>query len=81
MSEQNFNALVSSIQDQISKILTTVERLIVKQDYTDQAINELKSSVNEIKEKPAKRWETSVMFVVTTVIGLVLGYLIKGSFS
>lgn len=79
MSEQNFNALIQPIQEQISKILQIVERLTVKQDYTDNAISELKTSVNELKDKPAKRWETAVMFVVTTLIGLAFGYLIKGS--
>ncbi len=79
MSEQNFNALIQPIQDQISKILQIVERLTVKQDYTDQAINELKTSVNEIKDKPAKRWETVVMFIVTTLIGLAIGYLINNA--
>ena len=75
MSEQNFSALVSSIQDQISKILQTVERLVVKQDYTDQAICELKTSVNEIKDKPAKRWELAVGTIITGVIGIFVGFI------
>ena len=73
MSEQNFNALIQPIQEQISKILQIVERLTVKQDYTDNAISELKTSVNEIKDKPAKRWETVVGSIITGIIGIFIG--------
>ena len=75
MSEQNFSALIQPIQDQISKILQIVERLTVKQDYTDQEIKELKSSVNEIKDKPAKRWETVVGSIITGIVGIFIGVI------
>lgn len=75
MSEQNFSALIQPIQDQISKILQIVERLTVKQDYTDQAINEMKSSINEIKEKPSKRWDKVVETIIVGLVGIFIGFI------
>lgn len=75
MSEQNFSALIQPIQDQISKILQIVERLTVKQDYTDQAIIEIKSSINEIKEKPSKRWDKVVETIIVGVVGIFIGFI------
>ena len=75
MSEQNFSALIQPIQDQISKILQIVERLTVKQDYTDQAINEMKTSINEIKEKPSRRWDKVVETVIVGIVGIFIGFI------
>lgn len=75
MSEQNFSALIQPIQEQISKILQIVERLTVKQDYTDQEIKELKTSVNEIKDKPSKRWDKVVETIIVGLVGIFIGFI------
>ena len=41
--------------------------------------NDIKSTVTELKEKPAKRWDSITLTVITTIISLILGGVI-GSF-
>lgn len=80
MAESSIGAILqtlSAMQEQISKILTVCERLTVRQDFTEQAISEIKEDVNELKGKPGKRWEVVVTAFLTTIVGLIIGaYLI-----
>ena len=41
--------------------------------------NDIKSTVTELKEKPAKRWDNISLTVITTIISLIIGGII-GSF-
>lgn len=43
-------------------------------------MTEVKTSVTEIKEKPSKRWETVIACILTTVVGGIIGAIIKGMF-
>ncbi len=38
-------------------------------------IEKLTLKVNELIEKPGKRWETTVSYVLTVILSLVAGYL------
>lgn len=40
-----------------------------------QLITEIKTSVNELKDKPSKKWDNMSSYVATSVIGLILGYV------
>lgn len=80
MAESSVGAILqtlSQMQEQISKILTVCERLTVRQDYTDQEIGELKTVVNELKDKPAKRWEGIVTAILSAIVAaLVAAYFV-----
>ena len=80
MAESSVGAILqtlSQMQEQISKILTVCERLTVRQDYTDQEIGELKTVVNELKDKPAKRWEGLVTAILSAIVAaLVAAYFV-----
>lgn len=39
--------------------------------------NEIKSSVTDLKEKPAKRWDSITLGAITSIVGLILGYIIN----
>lgn len=68
---------LSTMQEQISKILTVCERLTVRQDFTEQQISEIKEDVNELKGKPGKRWDGMVTAFLAAVIGvLVTAYFV-----
>ena len=41
-------------------------------------LNEVKADVKELKDKPARRWESVVASVITGVVGIVLGLLFRG---
>ena len=75
MAESSVGAILqtlSQMQEQISKILTVCERLTVRQDYTDQEIGELKTVVNELKDKPAKRWEGVVTAILSAIVAAIV---------
>lgn len=40
-------------------------------------ISEVKTALNELKDKPAKKWDSISTYITTTIIGAVLGFLLK----
>lgn len=38
---------------------------------------EVKGAVNEIKDRPAKKWDSVSMYIVTSLVGLILGYIVN----
>lgn len=56
----------------------------IKQGVTDNTISnifsvmtEIKDDVKEIKEKPAKKWDSVSLYVITTFIGGFIGYFLS----
>lgn len=43
-------------------------------------LSEIKDDVKELKEKPVKKWDSVSMYVMTTVIGGLIGFLINLAF-
>ena len=46
--------------------------------YLTATVTDISKDVKEIKEKPAKRWDSVVMYLITSVIGAVVGFLLSG---
>lgn len=46
--------------------------------YLKSTVADISRDVKEIKEKPAKRWDSAVMYLITSVIGAVVGFLLSG---
>lgn len=46
-----------------------------------QGITELKDSVSELKEKPAKKWDTVVTTIITSLITGIMGIIIGVIFT
>lgn len=46
-----------------------------------QGISELKQSVLELKEKPAKRWDSVITTIVTSIVSGVVGVVLGIIFS
>lgn len=53
------------------------KQAIVEERYNNilSVTNEIKTTVTELKDKPAKRQDTIVISIITTIIGLVLGFV------
>ena len=60
------------IRDQFMKITALCERIITKQEEQDRRINKIEQKVDELHEKPAKRWETIVTAVLTGIIAILV---------
>jgi septal ring factor EnvC (AmiA/AmiB activator) len=44
-------------------------------------MTEVKTTVNELKDKPAKKWDNISNYIITAIISLILGFLANGLFG
>lgn len=61
------------LSDSVYSLALSVERLTIGQQNTVEQVKRLRTDVDDIKNRPSKRWD----LVITTAIGAVVGYLIK----
>ena len=69
---------LEKLTDSVNKLAISVERLTSQQAVTEGQITTLTSDVNELKEKPAKRWDTVVAAIISALVGAGIALLIKG---
>ena len=69
-------AEVKGMAESVYKLATTVEVLALEQKTTNEKIDKLTGEVDEIKEKPGKRWESVMMVVITAVVTGVMTFLL-----
>lgn len=70
----------NKFSDQSTQLAISEERynnLISVVTDVKSSIQGVQTSVDELKQKPAKKWENIVSGALTTIIGLVLGFLFK----
>ena len=58
----------------INRMAISVEKMAMKQDAMNGNITELRSDVETLKSKPAKRWEYVVEKAVYIIVAAVIGY-------
>lgn len=73
-----FNQLaeVKGMTESVHKLATTVEVLALEQKNTGEKIDKLTGEVDEIKEKPAKKWELVVTVAITAIVTGVVTFLL-----
>ena len=69
-------AEVKGMAESVHKLATTVEVLALEQKKTGEKIDKLTGEVDEIKEKPGKKWESVVTVVITAVVTGVVTFLL-----
>lgn len=69
-------AEVKGMAESVHKLATTVEVLALEQKNTGEKIDKLTGEVDEIKEKPGKKWEAVVTVVITAVVTGVVTFLL-----
>lgn len=69
---------LEKLTESVNTLAKSVERLTVQQAQTDTQITTLTGEVNEIKEKPGKRWDLVITAVITAIISAGITLLIKG---
>ena len=62
-------------QDNLDKLVTSVEVLATKQQAMETDVREIKIDVKALTDKPGKRWEQLVSTVLSVISGAVLGVL------
>lgn len=60
----------------LNTLATSVAVMAEKVETTGDKVDSLCADVQEIKQKPAKRWETVTAQVISILVAAVLGYII-----
>ncbi len=60
----------------IGKLATSMEVMAAKQEEVAKNVGKLTNKVDEIENKPRKRWDAIVDKVLLTVIGAILLYIL-----
>ena len=69
---------LEKLTESVNTLAKSVERLTVQQAQTDTQVTTLTDEINEIKEKPGKRWDLVITVAITAIITAVITLLIKG---
>lgn len=81
ISRQEFDDLKNDVKDlkkvfdRISNIAINTEKLAVEMKYMREEQTKQDKRIAAIEEKPVKRFDSIVTYIITTIIGLVIGYL------
>lgn len=63
-----------AMAESVHKLATTVEILVREQKDTNKKVDKLASDIEEIKEKPAKRWDTLATVAITAIVTALITY-------
>lgn len=64
-------------QDNLDELVSTVKVLAVREERVEGDVQEIKTDVKDLKNKPAKRWETLVSQIITIVAAALAGYVLS----
>ena len=67
---------VEKWQADFGDLISTVKVLADREARVEKDVGEIKEAVQEIKEKPGKRWDGVVDKVIFTIVGAVVTYLL-----
>ena len=67
---------VKSMAESLNKLATRLELLVHEAQDTNKKVDRLTNEVEEIKEKPAKRWDSLVTLVITAIASAVITYFL-----
>lgn len=67
--------VVEKWQADFGDLISTVKVLADREARVEKDVGEIKETVQEIREKPGKRWEGVVTNVLCTAIGIIVTYI------
>lgn len=67
---------VEKWQADFGDLISTVKVLADREARVEKDVGEIKETVQEIKEKPGKRWEGVVDKIIFTVVGAIVTYML-----
>lgn len=68
---------VEKRQDNLDKLVATVEVLAVKESNVENDVKEIKSDVKSLTNKSGQRWNGLVDKIILTVTAAVVGFLLS----
>lgn len=70
---------IKELTETVHKLALSIERQGLSLKTTDQKVDSLKTDVDEIKAKPAKRWDNVVGIVISVVITALVTYVLTAA--
>lgn len=67
---------VEKRQDDLSDLVTTVKVLANREEQVESDVKEIKTDVKSLTGKPAKRWDSVVNQTITTVVAVIIGFIL-----
>lgn len=67
---------LENMHTEIKNLTIGVTQLTERQSATEKAIEDVAKNVEELKDKPAKRWDTAIGVVVSVIITAFVTYII-----
>lgn len=68
---------LEKLTESVNKLAISLERLTAKQSATEKQVENIAEDVEDMKEKPAKRWDTVIAALISALIGAGIALLIK----
>ena len=68
---------LEKLTESVNKLALALERMTARQETVEKKVDEMRGDVDDIKEKPAKRWELVVGAVISALVGAGIALLIK----
>ena len=65
-----------ALTESVHSLALSIERLTSAQRTTDAKVESLSRDVEEIKEKPAKRWDSAVGTIITAILSAAVGFFL-----
>ena len=70
------NQIVEQIREQVQQFAITLAKIVTKQEQTERDISDIKEAVNELKDKPSKRWDSLVAAIIGAAVTAFAAYII-----
>ena len=67
---------IKELTETVHKLALSIERQGLSLKSTDEKVDGLKIDVDEMKAKPAKRWDSVVGIVITAIVTAVVTYFL-----
>ena len=83
ISRQEFDDLKNDVKDlkkvfdKINSIAISTEKLAIEMKYMREEQTKQDKRITAIEEKPVKRYDSIVTYIITTVIGAAIGFFIS----
>lgn len=68
---------LEKLTESVNALALSVERLTNQQQTTETQVESLTTEVTEIRDKPARRWDTLVTAIISALVGAGIAFLIK----
>lgn len=62
--------------DSLEKLTESVHIIATETKAMREDVNDITSRVDEIEKRPSKRYDTIISAVITTLIGIIIGYFL-----